>query len=497
MINSINSFNYVTNTTSLDEVSNLSAQAASREVEFSYNPQDELVMDPLTVKLPVVSKEGEQPETNNVRFGHDRRYPTQPLKANENGGYVFDDKTDTKNFVSANSMATIQKTFDDMKAVFGEDMSFAFGREKIDLFADHGKMLNAYYTRDGGGSLNFFHDTDPVTGQIAYSGASGEVISHEVGHAILDGQRPNFMMTWKADTNGLHEAFGDITALYMSTQSDEVCQLAAQQCGGDLHKDNCIANTGESLGTTINHQVGRNATGGDYVRTFLHDLKWEDPNGVPERPNKEHPVGTEMHDWSKIFSGAHYDVMADLTKRNMEEGMDAASAIKAAGKESMEILAGAIKASPESDASYRDIAMCMLKYDEQHNGGKAHDIILRNMQNRNILQEGDDTPSDLSMASISEFRDVTITLDGPEFGKFSGASVSGKTNGGFNAMSGSAEATLAQDMKRLIKNGSILYTEPNQKVTREDMFDSKGNAYLGIVRWVDGQMTIEHTGIIS
>ena len=491
MIGSINSVNYTAYSAPADklEASSSNNAAQTREMEFSYNPQDETVMDPITIDLNTEhGRTAKAPRTENVKFINGER-----LKPNSDGSYVFD--KGTKNYVAANSMATIQHTIDSMEKILGYDITFAFGDKQIGLAPDAGVDLNAYYSRDEE-SLNFFHDFDPVKKETVYSGASGEVISHEVGHAILDSVRPGFLTSWSADTNGLHEAFGDLTALYMSTQNDEVCQLAAQQTGGDLSKPSLLSDTGEHMGRAINNKYGIHDADRDYVRCMINDCKWEDPTNIDsEEPTPEHPVSTEMHDWSRIFSGAQYDVMAAITKRNMADGMDAASAIKAAGQESMELLTKAVSISPTHDASYRDIALCMLKIDARSNEGKAHDIILNTFKERNILEEGDDAPAE-TMGITAEPRDLTITLNGSEYGKFAGAEVTGKASSGIGVMSNPGDK-LAKDMKRLIKNGSILYTEPNQVVEKKDLFDKNGNPYIGVVRWTDGKMVIERNKMIS
>ena len=491
MIGSINSVNYTAYAAPTDKLEAASSNdaAQTREMEFSYNPQDETVMDPITIDLNTEhGRTAKAPRTENVKFIRGER-----LKPNADGSYVFD--KGTKNYVAANSMATIQHTIDSMEKILGYDITFAFGDKQIGLAPDAGVDLNAYYSRDEE-SLNFFHDFDPVKKETVYSGASGEVISHEVGHAILDSVRPGFLTSWSADTNGLHEAFGDLTALYMSTQNDEVCQLAAQQTGGDLSKPSLLSDTGEHMGRAINNKYGIHDADRDYVRCMINDCKWEDPTNIDsEEPTPEHPVSTEMHDWSRIFSGAQYDVMAAITKRNMADGMDAASAIKAAGQESMELLTKAVSISPTHDASYRDIALCMLKIDARSNEGKAHDIILNTFKERNILEEGDDTPAE-TMNITAEPRDLTITLNGSEYGKFAGAEVTGKASSGIGIMSNPGDK-LAKDMKRLIKNGSILYTEPNQVVEKKDLFDKNGNPYIGVVRWTDGKMVIERNKMIS
>ena len=110
--------------------------------------------------------------------------------------------------------------------------------------------------------------------------------------------------------------------------------------------------------------------------------------------------------------------------------------------------------------------------------------------------EDDDTPSGVSMASVPD-HDMTVTLDGPEFGKFSGAEVTAKVSSGIGAMNDNPGQDLINDMKMHIQNGSILYTEPNQVVEKKDLFDKNGNAYIGVVRWTDGKMTIERNTMIS
>lgn len=497
MMNSINSLNSTSYTSQADSISATRHRGKAEEqkpaeqqggLEFSYNPQDELVMQPGTIKLPNVRVSKGMPQGENVRFMDERT----KLKPNDDGSYVF--KPGTRQFIASNSLATVQATVNAMAGSFGSEINWSFGDKQIKLVPDGGVMLNAYYSRDDE-SLNFFHDKDPVTSKQVYSGSSGEVISHEVGHAILDGQRPGYFTSWQADTNGFHEAFADLTGLFMATQSDEVCELAAQETGGDMHKPNCLAASGELLGSAINNQEGQNVTGGNYIRNFINDFKWQSPRTVDPHPSGTDPLTTEMHSWSRIFTGAQYDVLSAITERNIANGMEPARAIKSAGQESMKLLTEAVKMAPQDEVTFRDIALLMLKADAQ-NGGADHDIILNTMMDRNILFEGDDTPSDMQMASLAPSRNATITLDGPEFGKFAGAEVTGRVPGGFSVAENS-ESSLAADMKQLIQNGSILYTEPNQTVEKKDLFDKNGNAYIGVVRWTDGKMVIERNNMIS
>lgn len=470
------------------ESTGVSAAATHKEVEFSYNPQDGFVMSPTTTTLKDVTIDKHGPNTSRVDL------KGANLAPNKDGNFVFDPK-DQKKFTAASTLATVQKTLDTFQDAYGAKINWAFGNEQIDLFPDAGEDLNAYYSRDDQ-SVNFFHGN--VHGTNYMSGASGEIVSHEVGHAMLDGIRPDYLTTWKADTNGFHEAFADTTAMLMATLDDGVCARVAEETGGDMTKPNCLALVGEELGHAINEQYGQNVTGGDFIRTFQNDFKWQAPNTVPKNPKGIDPLTTEMHSWSRIWTGAQYDLLSDMVANKMEGGMDQASALKESGQELLSLYGSMLKMAPKRDCSYRQMAQCMLKADAQQ-GGKNHDMIVARFTERNILFEGDDSPMAMAAAVPANPvpTKVTVTL-GDDCGMFAGAEVSSVVERDPDVMyATSAGDELSQDIKTLIDQGSILYTEPGQKVTTKDLFDKNGNPYIGVVTWTDGKMVIERNHMIS
>ncbi|MBQ7567536.1 hypothetical protein IJT17_01885 [bacterium] len=485
MISSVNipSFNAIQ-----PDSNGITASAAHKEVEFSYNPQDGFVMSPTTTTLKDVTIDKHGPSTSRVDLRGENLAP------NKDGNFVFDPK-DAKKFTAAASLATVAKTVETFEKAMGSKIDWAFGGEKIELYPDAGVDLNAYYSRDER-SLNFFHAD--VKGTKYMTGASGEVVSHEVGHAMLDGIRPDYLVSWKADTNGFHEAFADTTAMLMATQDDGVCELVAQQTGGDMSKPNCLAYVAEELGKACNEEYGRNVTGGDFLRNAQNDFKWQAPHTVPKNPSGTDPLTTEMHSWSRIWTGAQYDLLSAMVESKMSAGMSQADAIKSSGQECMELYAKTLKLSPQSNCTYRQMAQCMLKADAQL-GGKNHQFIVDSFTNRNILFEGDDQPDMMAMAMPENPvpRKVTVTL-GDECGMFAGAEVSGVVERDPNIMYATdAGDELSSDIKTLIDQGSILYTEPGQHLSLADKFDKNGNPYVGIVTWTDGKMVIERNTMIS
>lgn len=454
------------------------------DVEFSYNPQDTMVMPPQTTVIHGVEK-GPSVEKAQLLGG-------KKPKA-QDGKFVYEQKD--PQFHQAVSLATVAKTIEIFEGAMGETFQWAFDRPKIGIVADGGKDFNAYYSRDDA-SMNFFHDTDPVTKKTVFSADSGEVVAHETTHAILDGVHPEYFQTWSPDPAGFHEAFADVMAMLVSLVDDNTRAKVVEQTGGDLSKPNVAANLGEELGTAINHAVGENVTGGDYTRCAINKFTWQDPSTLPENGGPDE-LGSESHSYSRLWTGAFYDTLKGMTERNMAEGQDANTALKSAAEENLKLYGGLMKTAPRGDFAYRDMAVSLVEADKQYNGGKATDLIVSVYKERKILPEDFD-PSTVSRniytSTPADSRTIKVKIDGPEFGKFSGAT-----------LESASASPLAQDMQektrvqdnvqRLISQGRILYTEPHQAVKTKDLFDATGRPYVGVVRWENGQMTIERVKI--
>ena len=466
----------------------------AKDIEFSYNAQDQLVQSAGTTEVEgvVIYKEAVFTDRTKMKRGD--------LKTNADGAVIYDQKTNPKEFTSAHVFAAVNNTLEMFQDAYGEKIPWALPGNRIPtdrmkIVPDGGEMLNAYYSRKDV-SVNFFHAVDPATNEMVYSGQSGEVVSHEVGHAMLDGLHPEYLQAWSPDPGGFHESFADMTAFMMATQDDATCELVAQQTGGDLTKDNSLSLTGEELGTVIGHATGD--TSRNNIRNANNKFKWVDPKTLPENPPKG-GLGTEMHSWSQVYTGAMYDAFTVMVKRGMEEeGMTAAQAIKDCGQQFINLYAATLKDAPKGDFTYKQMANCMLKADREHMGGKNQEILRNAFVGRNILQDGmsiNETP-DYGMRNT---RTMTVSLDG-DFGMFSGAKVDTLVDADKMYASDSTrpEATdLKHDMKRLIDAGRILYTEPNQTLQTKDLFDKDGVPYAGVVRWIDGNMVIEKNTIIA
>lgn len=485
------------------------------EVTISYNSQDEVVFGATPTTVPNVTQEG--------GLSVEKAKLNADLKPNAEGAYVYD-ASDRGSLTAAISFAATAKTIDAFSQAMGEPIRWAFNGDKLQINPDAGEDFNAYYARDEE-SINFFHGTDPKTGETLMSGASGEVVSHEVGHAMLDAIRPGYFSSWTPDVGAFHESFGDMIGMMMAMKDDATVRRAAEQTAGDLKQPNCIAALGEQLGIGINNYVGQNATGGDYVRNAINGFTWQDPNDLPYSAPPDQ-LSSEVHSFSRLWTGAYYDLMAGIQARNMASGMDAESALRATADESLKMLANAMKDAPQGDFTFRDMANAWIAADQKYNNGANAELMTSVFTNRRIIGDAPARPTALATADTTadaadgpsasaaglttftgegqrplgdETRAVYTRLSGPEFGMFQGARVETLVDRD-GSLSKDAEVggRVKQNVARYIAEGRIRYNDPSYKMKiPQDLFDAKGRPFIGFVRWENGQMVLERAKVAN
>lgn len=109
------------------------------------------------------------------------------------------------------------------------------------------KDANAYYDREEGAVLfgwaraKEFAQGRSQPGGHVFLGLSRDVIAHEVSHALLDGLRPNFLRPTHPDVGALHEAFGDLVAVFLHFAQPEMVALALDRTQGPIEDDQLAA----------------------------------------------------------------------------------------------------------------------------------------------------------------------------------------------------------------------------------------------------------------
>lgn len=164
---------------------------------------------------------------------------------------------------------------------------------------------NAFYTRgepgDARPSLNFGVARSDYRRAPAWMCLSHDVVSHELGHAVLDNIRPDLFESAHPDSGALHESFGDLTALFAALQYEPVVRRLFQDSGGDLRKTNVLSRMGEEFGLALK------GGGFPYLRSAL------------DGPHYGDDAPTEVHERSVIWTGAMYELMVRLVEARTPE----------------------------------------------------------------------------------------------------------------------------------------------------------------------------------
>lgn len=181
----------------------------------------------------------------------------------------------------------------------------AVDSHRLPLTPDAGADLNAYYDRDLG--LQFFHHHTATKDTL--SGASAEVVAHEVGHALLDAIRPDLWTSSLFETNAFHEGFGDCIAI-LTVLADKATRTALLKKTSDLAKENFVEAFGEDLAAGIRDLAGPTHSAA-LPRRARNSLQWQLPTALPV----DGPPGVliaEEHAFGQLLSGCFYDTIRNL-----------------------------------------------------------------------------------------------------------------------------------------------------------------------------------------
>jgi hypothetical protein len=212
--------------------------------------------------------------------------------------------------------------------------------EPLNVFP-HGlpDVINAFYSRNQQ-ALKFGHFIKSGTTTRVFTCRSFDIVAHETGHAILDGLKPNWIVSSGPQTGGLHESFGDISAIFVALSQLDQVEAVIAQTKANLHDKTFLADMAEEFGLALGRPNG--------LRNADNDLKLSE-------------TGTEVHAISQVFTGAIYDILADLFNLERKTAVqDDAATLYEVSRYLLSLLIRAIVAAPASNATFANVANQML-----------------------------------------------------------------------------------------------------------------------------------------
>lgn len=465
--------------TSNSKAVNPPRQPVTAGVPFTNNQQDPYVLpdDVVNVNLTVPSgkvatenvllenKKGIFVMGQLIGFRPDPKYQLEP---NADGSFVF--PVDHPLHTGANAFGAVDKTVNKYNQVLGEltgkQIAWAFGEKQLRVSPETGTWPNAFYARQQKG-LHFFDYKGQSTGD------SGEVASHETGHALLDAVHSGFLEGSGAETGAFHEAFGDVMAMLMSLGSEKVVDaIVAQTESGDLSsKKNVLSEMGEGFG----HAIGRE--GG--IRSSLNNFVYQDPATLPEQGDENH-LGREVHDLSRLWSGAFYDVLDGISDANRAAGMSPKQALMAAGEEGWKLLVGQMEKAPgTSETTFKEMGAHLLAADAEYNGGQRQELI-RSVLEKRLLTSDQDGGASLRNSEPSGVvvpREFTFAA-----GALAGVKMTSLVDQSQLGLVESESPVIAEARKGaelMVQDGKVLFADHTPSFG--ELFKPDGSAYMAYV----------------
>ncbi len=278
--------------------------------------------------------------------------------------------------------------------VSGPLRSWQGGSRMLILDPNRAVGLEANYDR---ASVSF--NRWPVQGTTTFTGASTDAVSHEVGHAILDAERPDLWNSFFAEVAAFHEGFADCITLLVALLDSKVVDAlfnGAPNPKHGLNADNLACQVAESVASAFRSSFGAHHPA-SRPRQLKNQLQWAIPTTLPANPTPTNLSG-EPHSFGRVFSGCVYDTIDNIyqsrprhTKRALKHAATTAGAL----------LAAAVKGAPEDIRFYRAVGRAMILADDDQNGGANHVAIRDAFAAHNIA------------LGSSAMLAPTMALDGP------------------------------------------------------------------------------------
>jgi len=160
---------------------------------------------------------------------------------------------------------------------------------------------------------------------------------------VLDGLKPGWLGIGNPpQTGALHEAFGDLTAIFLALSQLDQVEAFVAITKANLHAKNYLSALAEQFGAALGRSAG--------LRNADNDLKLSQ-------------VSNEVHELSQVFTGAIYDILADIyAHERIQQGKvkDPAQILLEVAHKLCRLLLEAIIKAPANGATFADVATAML-----------------------------------------------------------------------------------------------------------------------------------------
>ncbi len=148
-------------------------------------------------------------------------------------------------FHQLNAYAIAERAIDLVEFELGRLLTWGFEASRLIVLPHAGYLANAFYEEDTH-SLQFFSFRQPDD-SIYHTSLVHDVVAHETGHALLDAVRDRFTEGNHRETAALHEAVGDLAAVFAAFSHEVVRTDFLKAAGPTLRGPNLVASIADDF----------------------------------------------------------------------------------------------------------------------------------------------------------------------------------------------------------------------------------------------------------
>jgi hypothetical protein len=199
-------------------------------------------------------------------------------------------------FRQVNAWAIVQRVLEFYQSpqVMGRPIPWGFNGNRLIVVPAAGWGENAFYDRDSK-SLQFYYFGEEK--KERFTCLSHDIVSHETGHAILDGIRPYYYEHSSVQTTAFHEFVGDLTAIFTALRHNDLRRLIATLTGS-----NDVAGMLAGIGN-LAEEFGKFTSDRPYLRS-----------AGTRRTMPEIAGMTEPHDVSEVLTSAVFQIFVRIVE---------------------------------------------------------------------------------------------------------------------------------------------------------------------------------------
>lgn len=187
---------------------------ARKTITIQIYPQDPGVLKPVKVELPAthILPGPIGPRVAVYEYNRDADMVYAAARPQRNGEFPKYPSDDHR-FHQLNAYAIVARAVELVETELGRDLTWGFEASRLIVLPHAGYMANAFYDEETH-SLQFYSYKAEGRRSIYHTCLSHDIVAHETGHAILDSVRDRYTEATHPQTSALHEALGDLTAVF-------------------------------------------------------------------------------------------------------------------------------------------------------------------------------------------------------------------------------------------------------------------------------------------